>query len=60
VKLSKKLEKQPEKAEEIASDKIWKNAIARAKGEKIKDNEAMLQQSVNKLQKAKAKRIEKW
>ncbi|KAJ3127880.1 hypothetical protein HK098_005656 [Nowakowskiella sp. JEL0407] len=50
----------PEKAASIADAQTWSTLIAKASGETVKDNPALLKKSIKREEKRKAKSTEKW
>merc|ERR1719158_2100371 len=49
-----------EKASNIESSIAWTNAIGKAQGEKIKDDETLLKKSIKKKQQIKGSKKRKW
>ncbi|VDM37257.1 unnamed protein product [Toxocara canis] len=53
-------EKDAEKAEHIEENIRWNRAMNRAEGQKVKDNPELLRKSVNRKEKIKERRKQKW
>ncbi|PVU97946.1 hypothetical protein BB561_000205 [Smittium simulii] len=50
----------PELAEKMVTDQVWKNAISKAKGIKVKDSEHLIKKSIKKKQQLKSQSAKKW
>ncbi|CAF3029286.1 unnamed protein product [Rotaria socialis] len=53
-------EENPEEGKEILRSKNWKTALAKAKGEKIRDNVQLLRKSIKKQSKLRERSAKKW
>ena len=53
-------EENPEEGKEILRSKHWKTALAKAKGEKIRDNAQLLRKSIKKQAKIRQRSAKKW
>ena len=50
----------PDQSEQLVRSKHWKTALAKAKGEKVRDNPQMLRKTIKKEQKRREKSAKKW
>lgn len=53
-------EENPEEGKEILRSKNWKTALAKAKGEKVRDNVQLLRKSIKKQDKLRQRSAKKW
>lgn len=53
-------EENPTESKEILRSKHWKSALAKAKGEKVRDNVQLLKKTLKKEQKRKERAAKKW
>lgn len=59
-KIEKLKETNPDAAKAVASKESWKKVLAKAEGEKIKDDPNLLKKSLKKKEKFKEKRKKQW
>jgi hypothetical protein len=53
-------EENPEEGKELLRSKHWKTALAKAKGEKIRDNVQLLRKTIKKQTKLREQSAKKW
>jgi len=53
-------EENPEEGKELLRSKHWKTALAKAKGEKIRDNVQLLRKTIKKQTKIRQQSAKKW
>ncbi|UJR36026.1 hypothetical protein I4U23_028765 [Adineta vaga] len=58
--LTRLQEENPEEGKELLRSKHWKTALAKAKGEKIRDNVHLIRKSIKKQSKLRVRSAKKW
>ncbi len=58
--LNRLREENPEEGKEILRSKHWKTALAKAKGEKVRDNVQLLRKSIKKQTKLRQRSAKNW
>lgn len=58
--ISRTIEENPEQGKELIRSKHWKTALAKAKGEKIRDDPQLLRKTIKRQQKKRDRSTKRW